>query len=881
MTAPGRDDVLHATARRESTFDPVQWERLRAAFESAVCAGGSERQAHVERLSEEDAALARLLSSLLSAHADADGATDSQRARWIDAATRTFESLRPGDRVGGFQLREVIGRGGMGVVYRAERVDGHVRQQVAIKFVQPMLLDEVALNRFSVERDAIAALRHPNIARLFDAGTTADGVPFAVMELVDGVPITDWCDQRRLDVRARLALLATVCDAVQSAHDGLILHRDIKPANVLVSPDGVVKLIDFGIAVSLDSTSVRVSDLDTPMTEAYAAPEQLRREPLDIRCDVYQLGALAHELMCGVPPAPSPAGQHASPPIAGAARPSRVAAMQPAGIAEARGERGAARLAASLRGDIDAIVEHCLHDRREQRYASAARLAEDLRRLGTGEPVAARQAETGYRVLRFLERRAAAIAAIVLALGLAGAWVARELDAAEAITRQADVLRVQKAVADRAADFAAQIFESADPSTGLSPSAPVSEVLQRASERIERDLGGDPAVSARLHRVLAESWMSIEEHDRALASATKAIEAATAVHNNVDEAIAAHLVAARAQGMLRMRAEAITSAARAVGLHIDRGDDDRASWRARLALLAAIASSSGRAAVVGQMEHLVASLAAATPPDNEGYATVAMQLARYRDQRLAPWGDGPRAEALARSAWSSFFEGLPAHDLRRVEARARLGAILENSGLREEGVSLLEQSLADYRRALGDQSVSAATTLIQLGTAHAGWGRREAAIRYFRDGRAMFMALEHGRPTEGAAVAAYSIAQQHAIGGADEHPAAVEAFGNAIRDAIASFGPWHGNTLVFRVGYADSLRGTGQWDEAMRQLMIADRVFEFRRTNRSRYLDLIEAKVRAGAVRDGRGLIEDAAQLALDDASLQRLEGLRALATNQ
>lgn len=860
----------------DQTLDPARWERLRTLFSAAVDSGDLERRRQVDHLSQDDPELARLLADLLSVHGAFDGDTASERLRWLQAASRVFESLRTGDRVGGFVLRQLIGRGGMGVVYRADRVDGHVTQQVAIKFVAPAMLDATALRRFRVERDTIASLRHPNIARLFDAGTTPDGVPFAVMELVDGVPITRWCDDRRLSVSDRLSLLATVCDAVQSAHDNLILHRDIKPANVLVAPDGHVKLIDFGIAAPLGPAGAGVAEgSDAPMTAAYAAPEQIRRERLDVRCDVYQLGALAYELVSGAPPDRRSVGADRTIRPDEPPPPSRVAVAASTTSARARGVRDGAVLSRRLRGDIDAIVRRCLRDDPGLRYPTVADLASDLRRCVAGEAVAVRRDQVGYRLAKFVRRHAPAVAGGCLVVLLVAFSLAREWSTAAALARQAERLQAQKELADRAVDFAATIFQAADPSAGLSPDAPARELLQRASERIERELADDPAVRGRLQRVLAESWMGMEEHALALEAARNAVQASTVVADAVDEAIAAHLVAGRAHGMLRQRAESITAAAQALGLHLARGDDEVRSWRARLDLLVAIAGSSGRGAVVGQMEQLVERLEAVAAAEPEAYATFALQLARYRDQRQAPWGDGPRAEALATAAWEAYFDRLPAHDLRRVDARARVGAILENSGRHEEGIAWMNESLADYRRVLGEQSVSAAALLIHLGNAYVGWGKRDLALQRFAEARAEFRAVEGGRPTEGAAVAAYSLAQQHANGGIAERAAAKAAFRDAIMDAIASFGPWHPNTIVFRIGYGDFLMKVGDWAEAMRQLEIADRIFDFRRSNPPRYVDLLEATLRAGRLDTASARLEAANGLALDAAQRERLESLR------
>ena len=273
--------------------------RVREAFDQIAALEPAQRDAAIAMACGSDCELARELRGLLDAHDRESGHTGDTRARMVDEGLVALtETTGSGDRIGPFLLREVLGRGGMGVVYRAERVDGEVKQQVAVKVMQRLHLDEAGIRRFSQERDIVAQLAHPYIARLFDAGTTRDGAPYYAMELVDGSSIVDWCDSRSADVGARLDIFLKVCEAVRFAHANLVLHRDIKPGNVLVDAAGDPKLIDFGIAKAMGASDATATGRQL-FTPGNAAPEQLRGQHCGVACDVYQLGTLLYELLTG------------------------------------------------------------------------------------------------------------------------------------------------------------------------------------------------------------------------------------------------------------------------------------------------------------------------------------------------------------------------------------------------------------------------------------------------------------------------------------------------------------------------------------------------------------------------------------------------------
>ncbi|NNF57333.1 MAG: serine/threonine protein kinase, partial [Rhodothermaceae bacterium] len=278
--------------------DPFRrWPDLDARFARALALPPAERDAFLDAVGAEDPALRRELERLLAADADASTFLETPAAR--------VSAPRPGERVGPYRLVEAVGRGGMGTVFRAERADGAFSQTVAVKLLHPGPVAEEVRRRFEAERQILARLEHAHIARLLDGGLTEAGLPWLAMEFVEGMPITDHCDARRLGVEARLLLFLDVCAAVTYAHRNLIVHRDLKPSNVFVTDDAEgapqVKLLDFGIAKLLNETArppLTRSGL-RPMTPEYAAPEQVRGEPVTTATDVYQLGVLLYELLTG------------------------------------------------------------------------------------------------------------------------------------------------------------------------------------------------------------------------------------------------------------------------------------------------------------------------------------------------------------------------------------------------------------------------------------------------------------------------------------------------------------------------------------------------------------------------------------------------------
>jgi serine/threonine protein kinase len=287
-------------------LNPERWRQVREILDNAIALPSGKRSAYLDQTCSADAELRAEVESLLLSHERADSVflkTPVVDLK-IAIAETEHEPGRAGHRIGVYQIVQELGRGGMGEVYRAVRADGQYDKQVAIKLVRGGFDTSYVLERFRHERQILASLDHPNIARLYDGGTTEDGIPYLVMELIEGIPIDQYCETHDLDIPERLKLFNQVCAAVQYAHQRLVIHRDIKPGNILVTADGVPKLLDFGIAKILDPSAGAEVTMIRSMTPEYASPEQIRGEPITTATDIFSLGVVLYRLLTGRSPYP-------------------------------------------------------------------------------------------------------------------------------------------------------------------------------------------------------------------------------------------------------------------------------------------------------------------------------------------------------------------------------------------------------------------------------------------------------------------------------------------------------------------------------------------------------------------------------------------------
>ncbi|MEO1085707.1 MAG: serine/threonine-protein kinase, partial [Acidobacteriota bacterium] len=424
------------------------------------------------------------------------------------------------ENLGPFRLLEVLGEGGMGTVYLGERADGTYQQQVAIKVVKEGLIGTHVKRRFERERQILARMEHPSVARLLDGGTTPEGLPYLVMEYVAGQPIDVYCDQHRLSIEARLRLFRKVCLGVQMAHSNLIVHRDLKPSNILVSADGLPKLLDFGISKLLEEDDPAAGTALTllgqrVLTPEYASPEQVRDEPITTGVDIYALGLLLHRLLTSDRPyaLPTTRGEALRKAICEtpAERPSvTVARLTSADLS--KGEAIAAarsteprRLRRRLAGDLDHIVSKALRKEPSERYESVELLSADIDRHLEGLPVEARRGGWRYRTGRFLRRhRVAVVAGVSVVLALAAGLVGQTREA-ERANREAERATLEATTSARVADFLVTLFDASDPM--LTREVPTGrQLLDRGVERIHHELSDEPLIQARLMSTLGRVY---------------------------------------------------------------------------------------------------------------------------------------------------------------------------------------------------------------------------------------------------------------------------------------------------------------------------------------------------------------------------------------
>jgi serine/threonine-protein kinase len=608
------------------------WSRLEALLDEALALPIDQRSGLLERVGRDDSALRVRVEQLLAADAAAGDFLNDGAEAWLSSGPITQRpateegTLNVGDRVGPYRVIHELGRGGMGIVYRAERADGEFVQVVALKLVRRGLDGDDSTVRFRRERQILAQLNHPSIARILDGGLHADGRPYFAMELVEGEPITTYCDRRQLSIDQRVQMFCLVCDAVQYAHGRLIVHRDLKPANIFVTTAGDLKLLDFGIAKLLTDDEVTEGTVLTrtglrPLTPAYAAPEQLRGEPVSTATDVYTLGVILFELLTARRPSASA--------ISGADRTLEVEPAPPSHVVMLRNRddapsieeialaRGVAprALAARLAGDLDAIVLKALRREPEHRYVGAGALADDLHRFLQGRPVAARPDGRRYRAAKFVRRHRVGIAvAASLVVSLMGGL------AATAWQARAKTLEAQKAEAVKA--FLISIFQGADPVQAAGREITLRQVLDEGADRVQRDLVSQPAVQGELLTVLAGIYGELGITERASALTDQALDIHERLHGANSELVGtnlrqkASLAVARGEADTadRFAREALARHRRAYGnLHPDVAEDldvllIAARQRGRLAdaLSAAEESLLIRKSIFGNEHRLVA-----------------------------------------------------------------------------------------------------------------------------------------------------------------------------------------------------------------------------------------------------------------------------------
>ncbi len=534
----------------------ARYGQVKALFLDAVELQGAERERFLAASCDGEEPLRHELEALLAADRE-----DLELERPVaEQAAELFDEPRDiaaGRRIGAYRILNEIGCGGMSTVYLAVRDDDQYQQRVAIKLIRDGLGSEDRRRRFAQERQILAGLDHPNVARLLDGGTTEDGLPYVVLEYIEGLPIDAYCDRHRLSIAERLQLFCDVCSAVHAAHQNLVIHRDLKPGNVLVTADGVPKLLDFGIAKLLNP-ELSSRDIQTTlpsfrlMTPAYASPEQVRGEPVTTATDVYSLGVMLYQLLTGQAPYLLDGVSReeverviceADPQPPSTAVSSETTTWPEASVGSLHPRRPST-LRRRLAGDLDAIVLMALRKEPQRRYSSAEQLADDLRRTLQDEPVRARRDTLVYRTGKFLRRNRWVPAAALAVAVFSAAMTVQTLRLSAALRHSLVQEQEARAQRDRAAsvsDFLVRLFRTSDPNEARGRTLTARELLDQANWRIDAELESQPALKATLMDTMGVVYQNLGFFDEAGSLLTKAFEMRRSLVTGADADVAQSL----------------------------------------------------------------------------------------------------------------------------------------------------------------------------------------------------------------------------------------------------------------------------------------------------------------------------------------------------
>ncbi|MBB5206845.1 serine/threonine-protein kinase [Chiayiivirga flava] len=677
----------------------THWQRLEALFDEGIELDPSLREAWLASLDIDDA-----LRSELRAMLAADGSTGGLTGRLGAAVADATELPLAGQRLGPYRLVSELGAGGMGLVFLAERADEQFRQQVAIKLIRGFASSQAA-DQLRHERQLLAELDHPNIARLLDGGETVQGQPYLVMEYVRGEPVVVAARTRGLDLPTRLRLVRDLAFAVHYAHQRLIVHRDIKPANVLLREDGRPVLLDFGIAKLVDPDNLGSGLTQQWFTPAYASPEQRRGQPVSTATDIYALGLLLFELLTDTAPQPDADGELRAP--------SAVAA----------GHRR------TLRGDLDRIVARATAGEPGARYASAEALAQDIERHLDGRPILAAPDRVGYRLGKFLRRHPFGVAAAAAAVLLLAGFAWRLVEERDRALQAEAVAQAESAAAASATDFLVGLFSEADPEKGRAAAAmtPV-ELIDRGRERLAERDDMPAAQRGRLLGTLGSIYRNLGQPEKATAALEQAV--ADARRGGADRDALIDLLAALAsardlRGEYAAGIDALTEA-----LTLARGSDDAERDINLLESLGMLRMRSGDGA--GAIAALEQARSVARARFGEGSVQGAQVDVTVAETQAAG-GDVDRAVATVEPAIAQLRAAMPAGAPQLMGMLTTQASIYRQAGRYDDAERILQEVL-QYRSALlRNDSILIANVHSELGSVYYDQGRtQEAATQFLR-----------------------------------------------------------------------------------------------------------------------------------------------------
>lgn len=651
--------------------------------------------------------------------------------------------LQHPDRIGPYSVLQVIGEGGMGVVYEAEQ-KSPVRRRVAVKMMKVGMDTREVVGRFEAERQALAVMDHPGIAKVFDAGVTDEGRPYFVMELVRGVRLDDFCDTNRLTTRQRVELFVAVCEAVQHAHQKGVIHRDLKPSNILVSSDSdrpQPRIIDFGVA---KATGQRLSERTVVTTYgqamgtlAYMSPEQAEMTGLDIdtRSDIYSLGAILYEVVLGVVPLDP---QEIGVPAFLAAlierdwtvptptkRFTNLAVERREVLARHRGtdESGLRR---ELDGDLQWIVLKAMEKDRNRRYETANGLAADLRRYLEDQPVVAHPPSTAYRVRKFGRRHRSVVAMAAVMAALSVGYVASIVVQTRRVAEERDRAEAEAETARRVSDFMVELFAVSDPSEARGRSVTALEILERGSERITQELGDDPDIQGRLMYVMGDVYMGLGLYDESEELLLSGLEAARrgSGETDVSVGVSLHNLAWLYRWQNRL-SDALPLAQQAAAIYEETiGVEDPLYGRVQQVIGMIERDQGNFDAGRAALEQALATTLASLGPDHPdaGWNHYHIGWLHFLE------GDLPAAQAELAEAVRILEAGLPADDPELGSAYDGLATVLTNLGEGEAALDIQQRILDLRERTQGPDHPDVAVTLNAMGVTLNRLGEHERAL---------------------------------------------------------------------------------------------------------------------------------------------------------
>lgn len=794
------DPTDDRTGDPPSTGRLALWTRVDRLLEQALDRPAGERAAHVVRATAGEPGVRREVLALL----EADAATE----RFLERSALPLRMSGDGgpdlsgSRLGPYRLLRRLGQGGMSTVYLAEREEGF-RRRVAIKVLQGVFPLRELRRRLHTERQILASLEHPHIARLYDGGNTRDGQPYLVMEYVRGEPLDAYWERRDLSLEAKLRLFVDICHAVEHAHRNLLVHRDLKPANILVTTEGEPKLLDFGIAKLLDvdrfdgltGTATRTGL--RPMTPAFASPEQVRGGPITTASDVYSLGVLLFHLLTGESPyRPGEDHPHALEAAVLEQTPPRPS------------DRTGGALARRLRGDLDTIVLKALRKEPGRRYGSARELAEDVERFLSHRPVLARPETLGYRAVKFVRRNTwGTLATLTLVLLIVGFAVVTALQSAR-LARERDDAQAERNRVRQTSDFLLDLLSRPDPAQARGEELTVREVLDRGAARLDR-LSDQPSLQAASLATVGRVYRELGLFDEARPPLERSLELRRRLHGE------AHPETAESLRELAL-------------LDQDVGDYDAAEKHFREAL-------ETLQELYGHSHPRVAEIL------ND------LGLLLYEQKRY------DEAEPLLREALDLTRELLPDDDLRLAHVLNNLGLVLHDRGDLDGAERMYRESLSLTRKQVGETHPDTASSLNNLAVLLHDRGDLQGAQALHRESLELRRKL-YGNHHPAVAVAAYNVARlDHSLGKVEQAEALYREALSISREVL---GDEHPYVAIVCHHLGRLLRERGELEEAEARLLEA-LALERRRTGPASP-SVAKILEELAKLRRAQGRIEDA-----------------------